>query len=206
MEPTRTARLLLREIVQEAERLGASSVWVPELWGADALTPLAWLGASTSRIKLGTGIVQMSAFYLASHPKPVRDVLVHRPALQPPEVSGQPPVLLGDERCLGGGERTADQDDPGESPRELVDLAQQRPAVQYVWILGADQLANFCTWHRWQDIAARVHLAVAQRAEHPEGDVVAGHEDRRDPGVGVQQPGGRDRPGPDVERARDHGL
>ncbi|CAM5194485.1 putative nicotinate-nucleotide adenylyltransferase OS=Castellaniella defragrans OX=75697 GN=nadD PE=3 SV=1 [Castellaniella defragrans] len=34
---------------------------------------------------------------------------------------------------------------------------------RYTWILGADQLANFCTWHRWRDIVQRVRLAVAQR-------------------------------------------
>lgn len=44
-----------------AEELGYDSVWTAEAYGSDALTPLAWLGASTSRIKLGTGIVQMSA-------------------------------------------------------------------------------------------------------------------------------------------------
>lgn len=37
------------------------------------------------------------------------------------------------------------------------------PAHEYVWILGSDQLANFCTWRRWSDIAEHVHLAVAQR-------------------------------------------
>lgn len=37
------------------------------------------------------------------------------------------------------------------------------PTASYTWILGADQLANFCTWHRWQDILTRVRLAVAQR-------------------------------------------
>jgi len=34
---------------------------------------------------------------------------------------------------------------------------------EYYWILGADQLRNFCSWHRWADIAALVRLAVAQR-------------------------------------------
>lgn len=33
----------------------------------------------------------------------------------------------------------------------------------YFWILGSDQLANFCTWHRWSDVAERVQLVVAQR-------------------------------------------
>jgi F420-dependent oxidoreductase-like protein len=44
--------------VLEAERLGVDSVWSSEAWGFDAITPLAYLTARTSRIKLGTGIVQ----------------------------------------------------------------------------------------------------------------------------------------------------
>src|SRR5579875_328888 len=47
--------------VLEAERLGFDSVWTAEAYGSDALTPLAWWGASTTRIKLGTAIVQISA-------------------------------------------------------------------------------------------------------------------------------------------------
>ncbi|MFD2470693.1 LLM class F420-dependent oxidoreductase [Amycolatopsis silviterrae] len=50
-----------RESVLEAERLGFDSVWSAEAYGSDAFTPLAWVGAATSRIKLGTNIVQMSA-------------------------------------------------------------------------------------------------------------------------------------------------
>lgn len=49
------------EAVLEAERLGFDSVWSAEAYGSDALTPLAWWGASTSRIRLGTGIIQISA-------------------------------------------------------------------------------------------------------------------------------------------------
>jgi alkanesulfonate monooxygenase SsuD/methylene tetrahydromethanopterin reductase-like flavin-dependent oxidoreductase (luciferase family) len=45
--------------VQEAERLGYDSVWTAEAWGSDAVTPLAWIGAHTSRIKLGTAIMQL---------------------------------------------------------------------------------------------------------------------------------------------------
>jgi len=48
-------------LAQEAERLGFDSVWSAEAWGSDAFSPLAWIGAQTSRIKLGTGIVQISA-------------------------------------------------------------------------------------------------------------------------------------------------
>ncbi|ATY12548.1 LLM class F420-dependent oxidoreductase [Amycolatopsis sp. AA4] len=50
-----------QESVLEAERLGFDSVWSAEAYGSDAFTPLAWVGAATSRIKLGTNIVQMAA-------------------------------------------------------------------------------------------------------------------------------------------------
>ena len=47
--------------VKEAERLGFDSVWTSEAYGSDALTPLAWWGAQTERVRLGTAIMQMSA-------------------------------------------------------------------------------------------------------------------------------------------------
>jgi F420-dependent oxidoreductase-like protein len=49
------------EAVQEAERLGFDSLWTAEAYGSDALTPLAWWGSQTSRMRLGTGICQMPA-------------------------------------------------------------------------------------------------------------------------------------------------
>jgi F420-dependent oxidoreductase-like protein len=49
------------EMVDEAERLGFDSVWTSEAYGSDALTPLAWWGSRTQRMKLGTAIIQMSA-------------------------------------------------------------------------------------------------------------------------------------------------
>jgi F420-dependent oxidoreductase-like protein len=49
------------ESVLEAERLGFDSIWTAEAYGSDCLTPLAWWGAATERIRLGTAIVQMSA-------------------------------------------------------------------------------------------------------------------------------------------------
>ena len=47
------------DLVQEADRLGVHAVWTAEAYGSDAVTPLAWLGALTERIKLGTAIMQM---------------------------------------------------------------------------------------------------------------------------------------------------
>ena len=43
----------------EAESLGYDSAWAAEAWGTDAVTPLAWLGALTTRIKLGSAIMQI---------------------------------------------------------------------------------------------------------------------------------------------------
>jgi len=44
-----------------AERIGVNSLWVPEVWGYDALTGLAYLAAKTSTIKLGTFVVQLGS-------------------------------------------------------------------------------------------------------------------------------------------------
>jgi F420-dependent oxidoreductase-like protein len=45
----------------EAERLGFDSVWTSEAYGSDAVTPAAWVLARTTRIKVGTAIMQMPA-------------------------------------------------------------------------------------------------------------------------------------------------
>jgi F420-dependent oxidoreductase-like protein len=47
--------------VLAAEDVGFDSVWTAEAYGSDAFTPLTWYAARTTRIKLGTGIVQVSA-------------------------------------------------------------------------------------------------------------------------------------------------
>jgi probable F420-dependent oxidoreductase, Rv3520c family len=46
------------DYVVEAERLGVDDVWSAEAWGHDAVTPLAFLAARTTRLRLGTGIMQ----------------------------------------------------------------------------------------------------------------------------------------------------
>jgi len=50
-----------QDLVLEAEQLGYDSVWTAESWGSDALTPLAWWGSRTSRLRLGTDLIQLSA-------------------------------------------------------------------------------------------------------------------------------------------------
>ncbi|MFD7504748.1 LLM class F420-dependent oxidoreductase [Streptomyces sp. NPDC059850] len=49
------------ELARQAEELGYHSVWTAESWGSDAFTPLTWIAAHTSRIRLGTAIAQMAA-------------------------------------------------------------------------------------------------------------------------------------------------
>src|ERR671934_1984156 len=49
------------EAVIEADRLGFDSLWTAEAYGSDVLTPLAWWGAATTQLRLGTALVQMSA-------------------------------------------------------------------------------------------------------------------------------------------------
>ena len=43
-------------LAQEAERLGYHSVWTAESWGSDVFTPLTWIAARTSTIRLGTAV------------------------------------------------------------------------------------------------------------------------------------------------------
>ncbi|HZP29303.1 MAG TPA: LLM class F420-dependent oxidoreductase [Acidimicrobiia bacterium] len=49
------------DLVRAAEDLGYHSVWTAEAYGADALSPLAYIAALTTRIKLGTAVVQLAA-------------------------------------------------------------------------------------------------------------------------------------------------
>ena len=49
------------EKIKAAESMGFDSVWTAEAWGADAVTPAAWVLAQTSKIKVGTAIMQVPA-------------------------------------------------------------------------------------------------------------------------------------------------
>ena len=46
-------------LARAAEALGYDSAWAAEAWGTDAVTVLAWLAASTTRIKVGSAIMQI---------------------------------------------------------------------------------------------------------------------------------------------------
>ena len=45
----------IEQVIAECERLGYDSIWTAEAYGSDCFTPLAWWGASTTTMKLGTG-------------------------------------------------------------------------------------------------------------------------------------------------------
>ncbi len=47
------------DLVREVEEPGYDSIWTSEAWGSDAISPAAWVLAQTSKIKVGTGIIQM---------------------------------------------------------------------------------------------------------------------------------------------------
>ncbi|HEX2622637.1 MAG TPA: LLM class F420-dependent oxidoreductase, partial [Phototrophicaceae bacterium] len=47
------------DLIQEADRLGYYAIWTAEAYGSDAVTPLAWSGALTQHVRLGTAIMQM---------------------------------------------------------------------------------------------------------------------------------------------------
>ena len=49
------------DLILEAEKLGFDSLWTGEAYGSDAVTPLAWIGSRTTKIKLGAAILQMPA-------------------------------------------------------------------------------------------------------------------------------------------------
>src|SRR5207248_2443800 len=57
--PPGTNPLEVIALAQEAERLGYDSAWAAEAWGTDAVSMLAWLGAKTERIAIGSAIMQI---------------------------------------------------------------------------------------------------------------------------------------------------
>jgi len=51
---------------------------------------------------------------------------------------------------------------------DTLDALEQIHGKQnWFWIMGTDQLANFCSWHRWEELTKRLTLAVAIRAKTP---------------------------------------
>ena len=48
------------DLIREAERVGFDSAWTAEAYGSDAVSPAAWILANTSKIRVGTSIMQMA--------------------------------------------------------------------------------------------------------------------------------------------------
>ncbi|MCP4183494.1 MAG: nicotinate-nucleotide adenylyltransferase [Hyphomicrobiales bacterium] len=44
-------------------------------------------------------------------------------------------------------------------------LKQRRPTAKFVWVMGADNLANFHKWDRWHDIVQSLPLAIIDRPD-----------------------------------------
>lgn len=51
----------ITEAIAAADQMGVDSIWTAEAYGSDAFTPLAWWGAGTRNLRLGTAVAQMSA-------------------------------------------------------------------------------------------------------------------------------------------------
>jgi F420-dependent oxidoreductase-like protein len=51
----------IEDAIAEADRLGFDSIWAAEAYGSDVLTPLAWWGSKTEKVRIGTAIMQLSA-------------------------------------------------------------------------------------------------------------------------------------------------
>ena len=49
------------DLIRRAEELGFDSAWTAEAYGSDAVTPAAWILSQTTKIKVGTAIMQMPA-------------------------------------------------------------------------------------------------------------------------------------------------
>ncbi len=76
------------------------------------------------------------------------------------------------ERAIDGhaGLRGCDIELKRHGPSYTIDtlraLQTAHPDTAFTFILGADQLRNLTSWNGWEDIAARVDLAVARRPGH----------------------------------------
>lgn len=109
-----------------------------------ALAAQQQLGLSQVQLLLAPSPWQKASQYLAP--------VAHRAALLRLLLTPYPTLQLNLSECAR----------PGHT-YTINTLATFPTEQALVWIMGADQLHNFCTWHQWQAIAERVTLAVADR-------------------------------------------
>lgn len=108
--------------------------------------------ADTARQFLGLDQVQLIPAANPWQRQPLKASAPHRLRMLELAIAGHPALAINPvEIERGGAPYTAD------TVRALPG------GPQYFWLLGTDQLQNFCTWRDWQDIAARIELAVATR-------------------------------------------
>ncbi len=84
-------------------------------------------------------------------------------------------AIEGQGRCAVD-ERELHREGPTYTIDTLESLALDHPGVAWFLVIGQDQLARLPTWHRWQEVARRVVLAVVARDGQtpvPSADVAA---------------------------------
>ncbi len=108
--------------------------------------------ANTALSQLGLDQVQLLPAADPWQRKPLNASASHRLAMVELAIQGHHGLAANPAEIMRGGKTYT------------IDTLQDMPrTAQYFWILGADQLENFCTWHRWEDIVTYVHLVVARR-------------------------------------------
>ena len=112
--------------------------------------------ATTARRHLQLDTVQLLPAAAPWQREPLGAAAIHRVAMLEAAVAGLPGIEVNTvEVARGGPTYTVD-------PLRALGAGDE-PQHTYYWVLGSDQLVNFCTWHQWDEIARRVRLAVAVR-------------------------------------------
>ena len=121
------------DLIKRCEAMGYDSVWTAEAYGSDAITPLAYIAAHTKKIRLGTGVLQLSARTPAAHWKrrrrhPIAHVL--NPQLADRRYLAQ--QLLSDRRQLRGrSERRLGHEIHGAEFQSLEDVFVSRASTDH---------------------------------------------------------------------------
>lgn len=69
-------------------------------------------------------------------------------------IHDQPNIIVSEVESAIGSQYTVDT---------LAHLTKEHPNIQFVWLMGEDNLYNFHRWHRWQEIAKTMPIAVLAR-------------------------------------------
>jgi nicotinate-nucleotide adenylyltransferase len=108
--------------------------------------------ANTAMQALGLARVELIPAAQPWQRRPLAASSEHRLAMLELAVAGHPGLHVNPMEIERGGHTYT-----------IDTLRSLPPGADYHWLLGADQLDNFCSWRDWEEIAERVHLVVAQR-------------------------------------------